>query len=73
MRHRPNTLTAVIDAAGSQAALAAVIGKPQQTVSYWLKHGKPLPAEYVFKVEKALGIPRHVSRPDLFARPEAAE
>lgn len=71
MKKTPS-IVRIIELAGSQAALAAVIGRPQQTVSYWLRHGKPLPAEYVATLETQLGIPKHVSRPDLFAR-EAAE
>lgn len=55
-----------IDAAGSQKALASIIGRSQQVVCYWAKRGKPLPAEYVTPVSIALSIPKHVLRPDIF-------
>lgn len=57
--------------AGSQAALRRVLGVPQSTLSSWLRRGTELPAKYVLQVEKALGIPRHELRPDIYPPEEA--
>ncbi len=65
-------LNRAIEALGNQSKLAVVCGCTQQTVSTWVKGGKPIPAEYVVAIEKATGIPRAELRPDLFAT-EAAE
>lgn len=51
---------------GNQSKLADVIGVKQQTVSVWVRAGKPIPAEYVPAIEKASGISRAELRPDLF-------
>lgn len=56
----------------NQSRLAAAIGTSQQLVSYWLKNGKSLPAEFVLATEKATGISRHDLRPDLYPREESA-
>lgn len=56
----------------NQSRFAAAIGTSQQLVSYWLKNGKSLPAEFVLATEKATGISRHDLRPDLYPRDEAA-
>ena len=42
-------------------------GCSQQLVSYWLKHGCPLPAEYVQRVAAALAISPQDLRPDIFS------
>lgn len=55
---------------GTQAEFADAIGTSQQLVSYWLKNGKELPAEFVLATEKAVGISRHDLRPDLYPREE---
>lgn len=59
-------LQKAIDAVGSQAALAAKIGKTQQAVSHWLKKDGRVPAELVLAVETASGVSRHELRPDIF-------
>lgn len=55
----------------NQSRFAAAIGTSQQLVSYWLKNGKPLPAEFVLETEKVTGISRHDLRPDLYPREES--
>lgn len=56
----------------NQSKFAAAIGTSQQLVSYWLKNGKALPAEYVLKTEEVTGISRHDLRPDLYPREGAS-
>jgi DNA-binding transcriptional regulator YdaS (Cro superfamily) len=57
---------------GSQTALAKAIGKSQGHISKWLERSH-VPAESVWAIEKATGIPRQNIRPDLYpdAMPEA--
>lgn len=52
--------------AGSQSAFGRLIGKRQSTVHDWVRLGKPLPAEYVLRVEAATGVSRHALRPDIY-------
>lgn len=59
-------LDEAISKTGSQAALAREVGVSQQLISYWLKKGGKVPAEYVLKVELASGVSRHALRPDMF-------
>ena len=58
----------------NQSKLAEMIGTSQQNISNWLRHNRPLPAEYVLAAERATGIPRHEWRPDIYPveRGEAA-
>lgn len=49
----------------SQSAFARLIGRPQSTVSLWLKNGTPLPVEYIEVVSQATLIPVEELRPDL--------
>ena len=53
--------------AGSVKALAEVAGVRPQAISQW----KKIPAERAVRISDALGIPRHVLRPDLFEVPKA--
>lgn len=65
----PNpALVRAVDAAGSQAKLAKLLGVAQPSVWRWVRCGKALPAEHVLKVEQAYGISRHDLRPDLYPR-----
>jgi len=57
--------------AGSQSALARILGTRQSTVSAWLLRGTPLPAERVLPIEEATGVSRHDLRPDLYPREES--
>ena len=52
--------------AGGQSSLARLCGVSQTAVWKWLQSGKRLPAEYVLAVEAALGISRHLLRPDIY-------
>ena len=63
--------TAVRQADNNQSKFAAAIGTSQQLVSYWLKNGRPLPAEFVLATERAGFGSRHDLRPDLYPRDEA--
>lgn len=64
-------LDEAITNAGSQAALARAIGVSQQLISYWIKKGGKVPAEYVPLVEDVSGVSRHALRPDVFGKPPA--
>lgn len=65
-------LAIAVRAARSQTAFGKLIGKRQSVIHDWLRNGKDLPAEYVRQVEEELGVPRYVSRPDLFPPEEFA-
>jgi DNA-binding transcriptional regulator YdaS (Cro superfamily) len=56
----------------NQSRMADAIGMSQQLISYRLRKGLSLPAEYVLATEKATGISRHDLRPDLYPREDAA-
>ena len=59
-------LTALVDKAGSQSALARQLGVSQTAVWKWLQSSKRLPAEYVLKAESLYGVSRHLLRPDIY-------
>jgi DNA-binding transcriptional regulator YdaS (Cro superfamily) len=61
-----------IDLAGSQTKFAEATGMTQQLVSYYVKHSKPIPAEFVLAAEAAFGVSRHDLRPDIYPRQEEA-
>lgn len=54
--------------AGSQEALADLLGVSQPTISNWVTRSKQLPAEYVLRVEARYGVSRCDLRPDLYPR-----
>ena len=73
LEHESQTpLARAVRKAGSQSAFGRVVGKRQSVIHGWLKRGEELPAELAEVVERELGIPRHESRPDLFAAPAPA-
>jgi DNA-binding transcriptional regulator YdaS (Cro superfamily) len=60
-------ITIAIKRAGSVKALADVAGVRPQAVSQWDR----IPVERAVRISDALGIPRHVLRPDLYEAPKA--
>jgi DNA-binding transcriptional regulator YdaS (Cro superfamily) len=52
--------------AGSQAALAGMLGVRQSHISNWKNRNKRVPAERVLEIERVTGVPRHKLRPDLY-------
>lgn len=64
-----SVLRKAVKIAGSQTALAAMIGKTQGHISKWLERGY-IPPDAVLAIERATGISRHELRPDLYP-PEA--
>jgi DNA-binding transcriptional regulator YdaS (Cro superfamily) len=53
--------------AGGQAQLAALIGKKQGQIYFWLRRAKKgVPGETVLAIEKVTGVSRHDLRPDLY-------
>lgn len=59
-------LQKAIQIAGSQQALAKMVGKTQGHVSQWLRRGGRVPPNLVLRIEKATGVDRKRLRPDLF-------
>jgi len=62
-------LALAIEKAGSQAALARLLGVAQPSVWRWVRLGKPLPARHVLAVEAKFHISRHDLNPDIYPRP----
>ncbi|SEE13102.1 Putative antitoxin of toxin-antitoxin system, YdaS/YdaT [Pseudomonas coleopterorum] len=60
-----NAAVRAAEAAGSQSALARVLGCTPQNIQRWCATGR-IPAERVLTVERATGISRHELRPDLY-------
>ena len=68
MEQAKTPLERAIEAAGSQARVAQIVGKTQQAVSHWLTARKGLvPADAAIRIERALGIPAAELCPDAFA------
>jgi DNA-binding transcriptional regulator YdaS (Cro superfamily) len=63
------TLRAAVKAAGSQRALAHMIGVTHAAVAQWDR----APAKRVVDIERATGIPRERLRPDLYSQPTLPE
>jgi DNA-binding transcriptional regulator YdaS (Cro superfamily) len=66
-------LEKAVQIAGGQSALARRIcaagGYAKQChIWAWLNRNKKVPASQVLKIEKAVGIPRHELRPDIYPR-----
>ncbi len=59
-------LEKAIKVAGSQNALAEMLGVRQSHISNWLNRDERVPAERVLSIEAATGVPRHELRPDLY-------
>ena len=65
-------LSRAIDAAGSQSALAKMIGVRQSVLWYWLTGSKKgVPAEYCAAIEAVTGVRKDELRPDVFASPDS--
>lgn len=65
-------LALALNAAGTQAKLAAVVGVTQQAISLRLKMADPMPVDWALKIESTLKIHRGVLRPDLWPIGKAA-
>ena len=61
-------LKRAVEIAGGQSAFAKLCGVSQPGVWAWLNGNKPLPAEFVLKVEAETGVSRHRLRPDIYPR-----
>jgi DNA-binding transcriptional regulator YdaS (Cro superfamily) len=53
--------------AGSQAALARLLGISEPSIHFWRRSGR-IPKRWVLPIEKAIGVPRYELRPDLYPR-----
>lgn len=65
-------LDAAIDAAGGIQALSRALRCPDQTVRYWQRQSRRVPAERVPAVSAATGLTPHQLRPDLYDAPTRA-
>jgi len=61
-------LEQILEAVGSQAALARMLGVRQSNVWNWInrENSRGIPPQFVIKIEMETGIPRHEIRPDVF-------
>jgi DNA-binding transcriptional regulator YdaS (Cro superfamily) len=59
-------LKLAVELAGGVVALAEICGCSKQNISRAVNSGAGLPARYCVNVEQALGLSRHVTRPDIF-------
>lgn len=59
-------LLRAIEVAGSQSKLAAICGCTTPNIWQHVRKKRPLPAEFVLKVEAATAIPRWELRPDIY-------
>lgn len=80
MQTNPTRLEALklaVQAAGTQVIFASALGVSQPTVCRWLSQSKQIPAEFVLRVERLYGVPKHHLRPDIYPPslfdPEAIE
>lgn len=51
---------------GTQAKLAAICKCGQPHISKLIRRNRPIPAEFVLRVEAATGVSRHDLRPDIY-------
>lgn len=65
MRPTHPALEDAIKAAGSQQALANLLGVKSPSITEW-KARQRIPAERVLEVERLTGVSRHDLRPDLY-------
>ncbi len=67
----PSPLRQAVDCCGSIAALARAILIYPNNVAYYLRTGKPVPAEWAIPIEKATQgrVSRELLRPDVFTEP----
>ena len=63
-----NAVLEAITELGSQGRLAAVCGCTPGNIWQLVKRRRPLPAEYVLRVEAATSVTRYDLRPDLYPR-----
>lgn len=61
-------LEEAIRRAGSQVALARLIGKSQPHIHKWLNSRNPLRPEHCAAIERAVGVPRRSLRPHDWAQ-----
>lgn len=59
-------LELAVERAGSQTALARLLGKKQSHVWNWLHRDRKIPADMVLPIERVTGVSRHELRPDLY-------
>lgn len=65
----PEALAAAVEAAKGQTEFAKICGCTQGNIWQLLSKKRPLPAQYVLRVEAAgLGVDRHDLRPDIYPK-----
>ena len=58
-------LARAIESAGSQQALADLLGIKSPSIAEWKERGR-IPANRVLDIERLTGVSRHELRPDLY-------
>jgi DNA-binding transcriptional regulator YdaS (Cro superfamily) len=61
-------LALAIEKAGSKASLARALGVQRQLVNSWRHRGVPIIR--AVEIERKLGIPKELIRPDVFGMPQ---
>ena len=64
-RRMSQAMAVACNSVGGQAALAHVIGRPEETVSDWVNGKSLVDPELVVEIERLTGVSRHDLRPDL--------
>ena len=65
------TLDEIIEAAGGVTQLAKIAGVNHSTVAWWRRHGNRVATvDRAQRISRALGIPLHKIRPDIWPTPE---
>lgn len=65
-KNHHTALLLAIETAGGQVPLARICGCSKQNINAQVRRKRGLPPRFAVKVEKALGLSRHLTRPDIF-------
>ena len=63
----------IIALAGVQKELGKIAGVARPTVAYWKNSRRPIPVDRAIRIHKALNIPLHEIRPDVWSPSEARD
>lgn len=61
-------LKQMIQNAGGYSSVAKKLGETKQVVWSWVNVLHRVPAERVMELEAAIGVPRHLIRPDIYPK-----
>lgn len=67
-----NAIAAAIEKLGTgQAGVARLLGVTPQAVNQWVSGSRPVPPRHALVLEAAIGVSKHLLRPDVFGPPSA--